>query len=123
MRGDKRRGRGAAPAVIEASSRVQGPSLATVALEGKTYTVTPEESHARFLTIAAAVSQGAERLAHVNAVDRASAARGDSTTMRSAGAAPPSPVRSMSPRSDLGLSRMLNPPGPPRRSVQRGACQ
>jgi len=102
VRGDKRRGRGAAPAVIEASSRVQGPSLATVALEGKTYTVTPEESHARFLTIAAAVSQGAERLAHVNAVDRASAARGDSTTMRSAGAAPPSPVRSMSPRSDLG---------------------
>ena len=58
MRGDKRRGRGAAPAAIEASSRVQGPSLATVALEGKTYTVTPEESHARFLTIAAAVSQG-----------------------------------------------------------------
>jgi len=41
VRDDKRRGRGAAPAVIEASSRVQGPSLATVALEGKTYTVTP----------------------------------------------------------------------------------
>ena len=41
MRGDKRRGRGAAPAAIEASSRVQSPSLATVALEGKTYTVTP----------------------------------------------------------------------------------
>jgi len=38
VRDDKRRGRGAAPAVIEASSRVQGPSLATVALEGKTYT-------------------------------------------------------------------------------------
>jgi len=37
VRDDKRRGRGAAPAVIEASSRVQGPSLATVALEG-TYT-------------------------------------------------------------------------------------
>jgi len=48
VRGDKRRGRGAAPAVIEASSRVQGPSLATVALEGKTYTVTPAaiEMHA-----------------------------------------------------------------------------
>ena len=71
MRDDKRRGRGAAPAVVEASSRVQGPSLATVALEGKTYTVTPEESHARFLTIAAAVAQGAERLTHMNAVDRA----------------------------------------------------
>ena len=41
MRGDKRRGRGAAPAAIEAYSRVQSPSLATVALEGKTYTVTP----------------------------------------------------------------------------------
>jgi hypothetical protein len=38
VRDDKRRGRGAALAVIEASSRVQGPSLATVALEGKTYT-------------------------------------------------------------------------------------
>jgi len=38
---DKRRGRVAAPAVIEASSRVQGPSLAAVALEGKTHTVTP----------------------------------------------------------------------------------
>ena len=42
-----------------------------MALEGKTYTVTPEESHDRFLTIAAAVAQGAERLAHMNAVDRA----------------------------------------------------
>ncbi len=41
MRDDKRRGRGAALAVIEASSRVQGPSLATVALEGEIYTVTP----------------------------------------------------------------------------------
>ena len=38
-----------------------------------------EESHAHFLTIAAAVAQGAERLAHMNAVDRARAARGDST--------------------------------------------
>ena len=37
----------------------------------------------------------------MNAVDRASAARGDSTTMRSAGAAPPSPVRSMSPRRKI----------------------
>ena len=80
MRDDKRRGRGAAHAVIEASSRVQGPSLATVALEGNPYTVTPEKSHARFLTIVAAVAQGAERLAHMNAVDRArAAARGDST--------------------------------------------
>ncbi len=41
MLDDKRRGRVAAPAVIEASSRVQGPSLAAVALEGKTDTVTP----------------------------------------------------------------------------------
>lgn len=32
-----------------------------------------EESHDRFLTIAAAVAQGAERLAHMNAVDRARA--------------------------------------------------
>ena len=57
-----------------------------------------EESHHHFLTIAAAVAQGAERLAHMNAVDRArAAARGDSTTVRSAGAAPASPVRSMSP--------------------------
>jgi hypothetical protein len=31
VRDDKRRGRVAAPAVIEASSRVQGPSLAAVA--------------------------------------------------------------------------------------------
>jgi len=38
-----------------------------------------EESHDHFLTIAAAVAQGAERLAHMNAVDRARAARGDST--------------------------------------------
>ena len=38
-----------------------------------------EESHDQFLTIAAAVAQGAERLAHMNAVDRARAARGDST--------------------------------------------
>jgi hypothetical protein len=38
VRDDRWRGRGAALAVIEASSRVQGPSLATVALEGKTYT-------------------------------------------------------------------------------------
>jgi hypothetical protein len=37
-----------------------------------------EESHDHFLTIAAAVAQGAERLAHMNAVDRARAARGDS---------------------------------------------
>jgi hypothetical protein len=48
VRDDKRRARGAAPAAIEASSRVQSPSLATVALEGKTYTVTPAaiEAHA-----------------------------------------------------------------------------
>jgi len=45
-----------------------------------------EESHDHFLTIAAAVAQGAERLAHMNAVDRARAARGDSTTIRAAGA-------------------------------------
>jgi hypothetical protein len=38
-----------------------------------------EESHDHFLTIAAAVAQGAERLAHMNGVDRARAARGDST--------------------------------------------
>jgi hypothetical protein len=38
-----------------------------------------EESHDHFLTIAAAVAQGAERLAHMNTVDRARAARGDST--------------------------------------------
>jgi hypothetical protein len=48
VRDDKRCGRGAALAVIEAPSRVQGPSLATVALEGETYTVTPAaiEMHA-----------------------------------------------------------------------------
>jgi len=45
-----------------------------------------EESHDHFLTIAVAVAQGAKRLAHMNAVDRARAARGDSTTMRAAGA-------------------------------------
>jgi len=39
-----------------------------------------QESYDRFPTIAAAVAQGAERLAHMNAVDRARAARGDSTT-------------------------------------------
>jgi hypothetical protein len=38
-----------------------------------------EESHDHFRTIAAAVAQGAARLAHMNAVDRARAARGDST--------------------------------------------
>ena len=43
-----------------------------------------QESYDRFPTIAAAVAQGAERLAHMNAVDRARAARGDSTTMRAA---------------------------------------
>ena len=32
---------------------------------------TIEESHDRFPTIAAAVAQGAERLTHMNAVDRA----------------------------------------------------
>ena len=37
MRDEKRRGRGEALAAIGASSCVQGPSLATVALEGKTY--------------------------------------------------------------------------------------
>ena len=41
MRDDKRRGQGAAPAVIDASSRIQGPSLATVVLEGKTYNASP----------------------------------------------------------------------------------
>jgi hypothetical protein len=45
-----------------------------------------EESHDRFPTIAAAGAQGAERLEQMNAVDRAGAARGDSTTMRAAGA-------------------------------------
>jgi len=45
-----------------------------------------EESHDHFPTIAAAVAPGAERLAHMNAVDRARAARGESTTMRVAGA-------------------------------------
>ena len=116
MRDDKRRGRGAAHAVIEASSRVQGPSLATVALEGNPYTVTPEKSHARFLTIVAAVAQGAERLAHMNAVDRARAARGDSTNhARRRG-------RTRFASSVHG-AEMLNPPGRPRRSVQRGACQ
>jgi hypothetical protein len=69
-------------------SRVQGSVARDCGAEGKTYTVTPEKSHARFLTSAAAVAQGAERLAHMNAVDRARAARGDSTTVRSAGAAP-----------------------------------
>ena len=41
-----------------------------------------EESHDHFLTIAAAVAQGAKRLAHMNAVDRERAA----STMRAAGA-------------------------------------
>jgi hypothetical protein len=45
-----------------------------------------EESHDHFPTIAAAVAQGAKRLAHMNAVDRARAARGESTTVRVAGA-------------------------------------
>jgi hypothetical protein len=44
-----------------------------------------EESHDRFLTIAAAVAQGAERLAHMDAVDRAKTARGDSPTVRRRG--------------------------------------
>ena len=45
---------GAAPAAIEASSRVQSRSLATVALEGKTYTVTTAaiEVHAGVIVVA-----------------------------------------------------------------------
>ena len=107
MRDDKRRGRGAALAVIEASSRVQGPVARDCGARGQDpIPVTPEESHARFLTIAAAVSQGAERVAHMNAVDRARAARGDSTTVRSAGAVPALLVRSMlDVEKDLVLGR------------------
>lgn len=63
----------------------RGPSrmaMADLRLRGEIL----EESHDHFLTIAAAVAQGAERLTHMNAVDRARAARGDSTTMRAAGA-------------------------------------
>jgi hypothetical protein len=41
-----------------------------------------EESHDRFLTIATAVAQGAERLAHRDAVDRAKTARSSLTTGR-----------------------------------------
>ena len=76
-----------------------------------------EESHHHFLTIAAAVAQGAERLGHMNAVDRArAAARGDSTNhARRRG-------RTRFASSVHG-AEMLNPPGRPRRSVQRGACQ
>jgi len=43
-----------------------------------------EESRDRFLTIAVAVAQGAERLAHLDAVDRAKARR-DSTPVRRRG--------------------------------------
>ena len=46
---------------------------------------TLEESRDHFLTIAAAVAQGAERLANRNAVDRARTARGYSTTVRRRG--------------------------------------
>ena len=44
-----------------------------------------EESHDRFLTIASAVAQGAERLAHRDTVDRAKTARGNVTTVRRRG--------------------------------------
>ena len=76
MRDDKRRGRVAASAVMaEWRWRICDYGGEII-----------EESPDRFLTIAAAVAQGAERLEHMNAVDRARAARGDSTTMRAAGA-------------------------------------
>lgn len=76
MRDDKRRGRVAAPAVMaEWRWRICDYGGEII-----------EESHDHFLTIGAAVARGAERLAHMNAVDRARAARGDSTTMRAAGA-------------------------------------
>jgi hypothetical protein len=75
VRDDKRRGRVAAPAVMaEWRWRICDYGGEII-----------EESHDHFPTIAAAVAQGAERLAHMNAVDRARAARGDSTTMRAAG--------------------------------------
>ena len=41
-----------------------------------------EESHDRFLTIATAVAQGAERLAYRDAIDRGKTARGNLTTVR-----------------------------------------
>jgi hypothetical protein len=44
-----------------------------------------EESRDRFLTIATAVAQGAERLAYRDAVDRAKTARGNLTTVRRRG--------------------------------------
>jgi len=76
VRDDKRRGRVAAAAVMaEWRWRI-------CAYGGEII----EESHDHFLTIAAAVAQGAERLAHMNAVDRAREARGNSTNMRAAGA-------------------------------------
>jgi hypothetical protein len=76
VRDDKRRGRVAAPAVMaEWRWRICDYGGEII-----------EASHDHFLTIAAAVAQGADRLAHMNAVDRARAARGDSTTMRAAGA-------------------------------------
>lgn len=40
-----------------------------------------EESHDHFLTIAAAVAQGAKRLAHMDAVDRARAAHGNARAL------------------------------------------
>ena len=43
---------------------------------------TLEESRDHFLTIAAAVARGAERLAHMNAVDRAHSARSSTTVRR-----------------------------------------
>ena len=46
---------------------------------------TLEESRDHFLTIAAAVAQGAERLAHMDAVDRGNAARGNSIIGRRRG--------------------------------------
>jgi hypothetical protein len=46
---------------------------------------TLEESRDHFLTIAAAVAQGAERLAHMNAVDRGNAGRGNLITGRRRG--------------------------------------
>ena len=75
MRDDKRRGRGAPAIMAEWRWRICGDGGEIL-----------EESHDHFLTIAAAVAQGAERLTHMNAVDRAREARGNSTNMRAAGA-------------------------------------
>ena len=50
----------AVPAVIEASSRVQGPSLTAVALEGKTDTVTPVAIEVNAGVIAGEIAQALE---------------------------------------------------------------